>query len=285
VRFVWLLILWALASAASAQEFGRLYAESVTLKLAQPLEWIAVPKGSVDSPNAFVNASQSPTSSRTWAFRTYLPTDALPTNDAQEVWVRFGLPATTMPQTWFVRVPRLTVWRIDFFFSTEQGLWMKESAGESIAPAKWSLRTRSPSFEVRTRTDIAQTYYMRFVHRTAITELPMLIAPIDYVDGASRVGTVVGLLWGLFSLLAVLSVLAFVLLRNAIFLWFGGFVVSMLLTQLVLMGFASWRLWPQSAYMSQVMNWVAPSISLAMGSWFIAKASYVRILLCIGFWQ
>jgi two-component system, sensor histidine kinase LadS len=274
VRLVWLFFLCVLASAASAQAFDRLYADSLTLKLAQPLEWVAVPKGSVDSPNAFVNASQSP--ARAWAFRPYLPTDALPTNDAQEVWVRFSLPATALPQTWFVRVPRLTIWRIDLFHSTEQGRWLIESAGESIAPAKWALRTRSPSFELKTNTDTNQTYYMRFAHRTAISELPMLVAPIEYVDGASRVGIVVGMLLGLFLLLAIVSVAAYSLLRNTVFLWFGGFVLTMLFTHLVLMSYASWRIWPHSAYLNQTMSWVAPAITLAMGTWFIAKASYAR---------
>jgi two-component system, sensor histidine kinase LadS len=274
VRFFWLIVWWALAGAASAQEFGRLYADSVTLKLAQPLEWLAVPKCSIESPNAFVNASQTP--ARAWAFRPYLSTDALPTSDTQEVWVRFSLPATALSQTWFVRVPRLTIGRVDFFQASEQGLWTMESAGESIAPAHWALPTRSPTFEVKTRTDTSQTYYMRFAHRNAVTELPMLIAPIEYVDGASRVGTAVGLLWGLFGLLAVVSVATYALLRNTVFLWFGGFVLTMLLTQLVLMGYASWRIWPHSVYLSQVMNWVAPAMALALGTWFIAKASYAQ---------
>ncbi len=274
MRIFWLLVCWALAGAASAQEFARLYTDSATLKLAQPLEWVAVPKDSIASPDAFVNAAQSP--SRVWTFRPYLRSDALPTSTTQEVWVRFSLPATAQPQTWFVRVPRLTISRVDFFYKSESQVWVKQSAGDTIARADWNLRTRSPSFEVQTRTDTAQTYYMRFVNGFAVTETPLLIAPIEYVDGASRVGIVLGLLWGLFSFVAIVSVAAYALLRNTVFLWFAGFVVSMLLTQLVLMGYGSWRLWPHSAYLSQVMNWVSPALSLAIGTWFIAKASYAR---------
>lgn len=69
-----------------------------------------------------------------------------------------------------------------------------QSAGESIAPAQWALRTRSPSFEVQSSSRGEHAYYLRFEHRSAITERPMLITPIEYIDGSSRVGILVGLL-------------------------------------------------------------------------------------------
>ena len=270
VRFFWFLVIWALTGAASAQEFARLYASSAFIKLEQPLEWVAVPKGSVVNPEMF---DRDP---KQWKFSTYLPDTTLPTNKQQEVWLRFALPSTELAQTWFLRVPRLTVWRVDLFFRSEQERWVSMSAGYSMAPAQWALRTRTPSFEVQTRTDKVQTYFMRFQHDVPITEVPQLITPIEYVDGASRVGTVIGLLFGLFGLLAVVSVAAYRMLRNSVFLWFGGFVLAMLLTQLMLIGYGGWRIWPHSVYLNQSMAWMLPALTLALGTWFIVQASHVR---------
>ena len=151
-----------------------------------------------------------------------------------------------------------------------------QSAGEAIAPAAWSLRTRVPSFELQTRSDRAQTYYLRFENNRALTGRPMLLSPVEYVNGASRVGVVIGLMWGMFSVLAALSIAAFAMARNRVFLWFGAVVVTLMFTQLVLIGYGSWRMWPGSAHLNQVMGWVSATLSLAAGAWFCAQAGYAR---------
>lgn len=264
-----LMLLWLVLQPGHAQDFGRLFEDSVTITLSEPLRWAAVPKGSVDSPDALDAAGP-------WRFAPYTPTTVLPTSRDQDVWATFSLPATESPQTWFIRLPGQALVRASLFSRGPRDEWLVQAAGEAIAPAAWSLPTRVPSFELQTRRDRAQTYYLRFENNRALTGRPMLLSPVEYVNGASRVGVVIGLMWGMFSVLAALSIAAFVMARNRVFLWFGAVVVTLMFTQLVLIGYGSWRMWPGSAHLNQVMGWVSAGLSMAAGAWFCAQASYAR---------
>lgn len=264
-----LLLLWLVLQPGHAQDFGRLYEDSVTITLSEPLQWVAVPKGSVISPEA-LNAS-GPRD-----FQPYTPTTVLPTSRDQDVWATFSLPPTESLQTWFIRLPGQALIKASLFSRAPRGEWLAQSAGEALAPADWSLRTRVPSFELQTRTDRAQTYYMRFENNRPLTGRPMLLSPVEYVDGASRVGVVIGLMWGMFSVLAALSLAAFAMARNRVFLWFCVVVVTLMFAQLVLIGYGGWRMWPQSAYLNQVMGWISSTLAMAAGAWFCAHAGYAR---------
>jgi GGDEF domain-containing protein len=270
LRILWLLLLGLQSAVGHAQVFDRLYPDSAQITLAKPLEWVATPKGTVATPDPF-NAQPD-----AWRFKPYTGSTALPTSDQQEVWVRFTLAVTPNRQVWFVRLARASIVKVSFFSHDGSGQWQVQSAGESIAPAQWALRTRSPSFEVQSSSRGEQTYYMRFEHRTAITERPMLISPIEYINGASRVGILIGLLGGMFGLLSVLCLAAFVIARNPVFLWFGAFVMALMFSQATLIGFGGWRMWPNSAYLNQVMGWVTGCLALATGAWFCATASYAK---------
>lgn len=252
-----------------AQDFDRLYGDSVTPALARPLQWVVVPKDSVASPDVFAAAEP-------WGFQPYTDQTALPTSDRQDVWVTFSLPATETLQTWFIRLPGQVIFKASLYSRDPQGGWQVQAAGEALAPANWALRTRVPSFELQTRSDRALTYYLRFENSRPVTGRPMLLTPVEYVDGASRVGVVIGLMWGMFSVLAALSLAAFAMARNRVFLWFGAVVVTLMFTQLVLIGYGGWRIWPGSAHLNQVMAWVSAALSVATGAWFCAHASYAR---------
>ena len=270
MRIWWLLLLGFVSAAGHAQVFDRLYSDSAQITLARPLEWVAAPKGTVATPDQFIALPEA------WRFQPYTAITVLPTSDKQEVWVRFTLPITTNRQVWFVRMARPSIVKVSFFSQDAAGQWQPQFAGESIAPAQWALRTRSPSFEVQSSSRGEQTYYLRFEHRSAITERPMLITPIEYIDGSSRVGILIGLLGGTFGLLSVLCMAAYAITRNTVFLWFASFVVALMFSQATLIGYSGWRMWPSSAYLNQVMGWVTGCLALAAGAWFCANASYAR---------
>jgi len=263
------LMLGLLLQPGHAQDFDRLYEDSVTITLSEPLRWVAVPKGSVTSPDALMAAGPR-------EFQPYTSTTVLPTSSDQDVWATFSLPPTESLQTWFIRMPGRALTKASLFSRGPQGEWRVQTAGQALAPSDWSLRTRVPSFELQTHDDHAQTYYMRFENQRPLTDRPMLLSPVEYVDGASRVGVVIGLMWGMFSVLAALSMAAYAMARNRVFLGFGAVVVTLMFTQLVLIGYGSWRMWPGSAHLNQVMGWVCAALSMAAGAWFCGQASYAR---------
>ena len=270
LRTLWLLLLCLMGSVGHAQVFDRLYPDSAQIALAQPLEWVATAKGTIATPDQFIAMPDA------WRFQPYTASTVLPTSDRQEVWARFTLPVTVNREVWFVRMARASIVKVSFFSLNASGQWQVQSAGESIAPSQWALRTRSPSFEAQSSSRGEQTYYLRFEHRSAITERPMLITPIEYIDGASRVGILIGMLGGMFGLLFILCVAAYGITRNTVFLWFGSFVVALMFSQATLIGFGGWRMWPNSAHLNQVMGWVSGCMALAAGTWFCAKASYAK---------
>ncbi len=268
---IWcLLLLWFASAAGHAQVFDRLYRDSPQVPLSQPLEWVAVPKGALVNPDQFGVLPDS------WRFQPYSDSTVLPTSDSQEVWARFTVAVTPNRQVWFVRMAPATIVKVSFYSRDASGSWQVQSSGQSIAPAQWALRTRFPSFEVQSSSRGEQTYYMRFEHRIPITERPMLLTPIEYIDGSSRVGIVIGLLVGMFGLLCLLCVAAYAIARNTVFLWFGAFVAALMFSQLTLVGYAGWRMWPDSAHLNQVMGWATGCLALATGAWFCATASYAR---------
>ena len=254
----------------SAQELGKLFDSSSTLKLAAPLQWQALPKGAVLNPNEF------PETARAQAFVDLAPNALLPTAPQRDVWLRFALPATASPQTWYLRIPRMQLEQATLYFQNEQRGWMTLTAGENIAVSRWPVPTRLPSFQLVTRVDQPQTYYLKLEHRTAISERPELISPTEYINAASLVGGIVGLMLGLFGLLTVLGLVSMRVNRSVQFAWFAVLVFSLLLTQLVLIGFTGLYLWPNSTYLNKVMVVIAPLCTLATATWFVVKISYAK---------
>ena len=244
-----LLLLSFLAGPVQAQVFDRLNSASEPVRMSQPLKWLAVPRGSIASPDQLIAEHDA-------RFESYTEKTVLPTSDRLEAWASFALAATETPHVWFIRIPRQTIVKVRVFVRNSDGNWQIESAGESIAPSKWALATRVPSFQLQTRSDREQLYFLRFEHRTPITERPMLVTAVEYINGASRVGIVMGLMFGMFGLLAILCVTACAFARNSVFLWFGSFVVTLMFTQLIFIGYGRWRLWRDSIYLNQVMAWV-----------------------------
>ncbi len=255
---------------ATAQELGKLFDDSTTLRLAAPLQWQALPKGAVRNPSEFAYHPRGE------AFIDLAPDAVLPTAPERDVWLRFTLPATEMPQAWYLRIPRMQLEQATLYFQNQQGGWMTFTAGENIAVSRWPVPTRQPSFQLTTRVDQPQSLYLKLEHTTPIPERPELIAPNEYIDAASLMGGIVGLMLGLFGMLTVMALVSMRVNRNRHFAWFAVMVFSLLVTQLVLIGIAGQRLWPHSIYLNKVMPVLAPLWTLAASTWFVIKVSYAQ---------
>jgi two-component system, sensor histidine kinase LadS len=267
---VFFLFYLSLTLSASAQDFARLFDDSKTLKLTTPLQWQALPKGAITSPAEFADAG------KTQGFKTLADDAALPTETGQEVWLRFMLPSTSAPEIWYLRIPRLGVERIVLYQQNDKGEWQTQTAGDAIPLSSWPERTRNPSFQLSTLVGQDHLYFLKLEHRKPITERPQLIAPGDYIDGALRVGSLIGLMFGLFGLLMALGLLTARLYRSVQYAWFALMVSLVLMAQLVLVGFTALRLWPDSIYLNQVTPVVIPLWALASTLWFSMQVSYAK---------
>jgi two-component system, sensor histidine kinase LadS len=255
---------------ATAQELGKVFDDSPTLKLAAPLQWLAVPKGAINSPSEFDNTAKAQ------GFAPLMPGSALPTSPERDVWLGFALPTTVTPETWYLRIPRSQIEQVTLYFLSEGNRWESLTAGDNIAISRWPVFTRMPSFQLVTHTDRVQTYYLKLEHRTAITERPELINPSEYIDNAAQLGSIAGLMLGLFSLLTLVGLLSARINRSMHFVWFSVMVLMLLLTQLVLIGYAGQRMWPQSIYLNKTMGVIVPLLTIAANTWFVVQVSYAK---------
>ena len=267
ITFLFLLLAFG---TARAQEFDRLDRSSIQPALSQPLQWVSASATvSPGLPDAFSANPQA------WAFAPYAPATVLPTATGQDVWLRFTLAASPTPQSWIIRIPRLTVKKVSLYAFNANGFLPVQTAGASIAHTAWSRNTRTPSFEVVT-SNVEKTYFLRFEHHAPVTERPELMSQSDFADGIGRVGILLGLMLGVFGLLVIACLAGYAMARNTVFISLAIFVAATLLHYLVLMGFGALRLWPNSAQLAQVMQWTAPLLAMAAGCWFFAQASYAK---------
>jgi two-component system, sensor histidine kinase LadS len=270
VRALLLLVCFWVAGPSWAQGLDRLFSDSPTLELAAPLQWQVLPKGSVPGPQVF----DTPAGAQ--AFLN-LPADVLlPTKSGQELWLRFSLPATPEPQQWYLRMPRVSIGSITLYAKNQQQEWMAQKAGDVVPVGSWPMPTRSPSFQLLTRTDQAQSYLVKIEHRTPLFERLQLIDSNTFIENASRVSVFVGLLIGVFGLLAAIALVAAWLFRAMQFVWFALVMSMMLLVQLIAVGHAGMKFWPGSVHLGLVMAWVSVLLMLASVTWFSLQVSYAK---------
>ncbi len=267
----WLLFLCLiLASPSWAQELDRLFSASPTLPLAAPLQWQLLPKGSVPGPQVFDDLAKAQ------AFAVLPASIPLPTAQGKELWLRFSLPATPAPEQWYLRMPRVSVGSITLYSKNSQQEWTAQAAGEAVPVGKWPIPTRGPSFQMLTRTDQAQSYFVKIEHRMPLVERLQLIDGNSFIENASRIGVFTGLLMGVFGLLATLALVTAWLYRASQLVWFAAMVLMLLFVQLIAVGHAGLKFWPQSIYLSQIMGWVSALVMLSCVTVFCLKVSYAK---------
>lgn len=283
MKIWWAAFVWAAVTfnpLASAQSFDVLYADSPQPKLAAPLQWVAVPRAQatqsgsgqtlIEPTQSFLNAPDA------WTFADVTQRTQLPTSPTQDVWMRFTLAPADTPQTWYLRIPLINPVRVSLYTRDGQGAWQVQSAGNLVAPAQWPMRTRAPTFELKTSATEPLPFFIHFENQSAMAERPQMLSTVEYITGAYGVGAMLGLLAGALSLLTALCLMAYALTRKTVFLWLSAFILVMLFNQLTLSGFASWKMWPQSQVLHQNMPWATSFLAMATGVWLTALASYAQ---------
>ncbi len=249
-----------------------LFASSQTLPLAEPVSLLVAPSKPELQPTELGDDALKA------QFAPWQQGNALPTQDGKHVWMRIVLPATAEPQSWMLRVPRLTLSKATLWSTPTQGTgtWTSQSAGVSLPNSTWPLRTRDPVFELTTSQSGSRLVYLQLEHRTPVTEGIQLIRLKDFSDGANYAGALTGTIMGVFGVFFILSLLSAWVSRSNHFVWFALFAFSVMLTQLTLSGFMILRVWTNSVFLAQTMGWVLPLLSLATLARFAMSVSYAK---------
>jgi two-component system, sensor histidine kinase LadS len=276
-----MLIYFSLCTAAYAQTVApdgfrlpSLFEGNQQLKLDAPMGVLVVSKNQVVELNQLL---QSPLAEK---FIAWKPGMLLPTTPQQDVWLRLQLPIQNRSQSWLLRIPRLTLQKATLFQSTpaEPSVWQQQSAGIDVPSSSWPMRSRDPIFEISTRSDLAQVFFIQLQNGNPITENIQLIHSADFGNGANYAGTLNGLTIGVFLMLTLISLISWRINHNSHFAWLALLSFAVLLAQLTVSGYMTMRIWTNSAYLAKIASWVMPLLALAALSRFAMSVSYAKDL-------
>jgi two-component system, sensor histidine kinase LadS len=213
-------------------------------------------------------------------FKPWTPGMQLPTSKTQDVWLRLQLPEQKRPESWLLRFPRLSLEKATLYqrLPDNPAQWQQLVAGIHVPNSSWPVRSRDPIFEVTTRSDQVQVYFIRLQHSIPITENVQLIYSSEFGNGANYAGALNGLIIGIFALLTLISLISWRINDNSHFGWFALFCVTVMLAQLTVSGYMIMRIWSDSVYLAKTMGWVMPLLSLAALARFALGVSYARDL-------
>jgi two-component system, sensor histidine kinase LadS len=276
---------WAQAPAQAAQRHAlpSIFATNQTLGLPEPLRVLNTPRGSSLTPEVL---SKDPLNSQFVSWKLGM---ALATSPTQNVWLRLIIPATSEPQSWVLRIPRMSVEKATFYSadSISGGGWKKVNAGTNLPRNQWPMPTRDPAFEITTQANQTQLFFIELEHASNITENVELIRNHDVQDAAHRLGTLNGLIIGIFGILTLGSLISAWIHRSAHFGWLALLCFAILLAQLTLTGYASMRIWPNNVFLTQAMAWVMPLFGLGAFARFALSVTFAKDLskpIYFGLW-
>jgi two-component system, sensor histidine kinase LadS len=245
---------------------------SLQLDLQAPLGILVTPSL---NPPSVEQLLQSPLAEQ---FKPWQPGMPLPTSSNQDVWLRIQVPQQISPQSWMLRIPRPTLEKATLFQRslTDPSQWIAQSAGTDLPNTQWPIRSRDPVFEITTRTDQTQIFFIQIKNSYPITENILLIRSTEFVLDTDYADTLDGAILGIFTMLTLAGVISSILNRNSHFGWYALFCFLMMVTQLAISGYLFLKVWPNSIYLAQTMNWVLHFFSLATLARFIISVSYAK---------
>ncbi len=259
---------------ASADHLPSLFVGSKQLVLPEPMGVLVAPATENLSPAILLAAPQQA------RFQPWQLGKALATSPSQHVWLRLVIPATAQPQTWILRIPRITLDKATLFYTSagEAPAWKQQSAGLKLPRSEWPMRAADPAFELTTQTAQTQLFFIKIEHRQPVTEGIQLIINSEFSDSANHLGALYGLIFGVFGVLTMASLISAFINRSSHFAWLALFCFTVMLAQLTVSGYLSLRIWPDSVYLSGTMGWFIPLLSLAALARLVLSVSYAREL-------
>ncbi len=183
------------------------------------------------------------------------------------VWLRFRLrtaPGVTESPLLVVAYPLLD--HVELFEPVDGGFRHHE-AGDALPFRLWERQLRHPTFALAPTGGEERTYYLR-IRSTGSLQAPLrLWSEEALLVALEREQLIFGLFLGAMVIVAVLSALLSVLMRDRLFLLFAGFIASYSLLQAGLSGLAFQFVWPEATWWASRANplLVAATGSLATG--------------------
>ena len=192
-------------------------------------------------------------------------------------WVRFILPPSASdPPTRYLELNYPSLDRIELFTPLPQGGFQQRVAGDAEPFALRELVYRNPLFVLQNEPGAGQTYYVRLQTTGSMQINLRAWIPEAFVEHASSTLFGFGLYYGVMLILALAAAIALFYLKDLLFLYYSSYLVSYLLLQLMLNGFAFQYLWPNQIWMANRGLILLMALSLIFGMLFAGR--FLRVL-------
>jgi GGDEF domain-containing protein len=222
------------------------------------------------------------------AWQPTQPNAIYPLSSDKALWIRFTVPPAPDAERWYLEVPYPAVNRVTLYTPDSVGQWLAQSAGDSLAVAKWPVPHRHPLLPLSVSAEEPRHYLVKVENGHSFS------APLSFVSESylsrheQRTSLILGLYFGLAGLAATLAALSAASLRDSAYALYALTVTLMALTQASLTGIAGLHLWPHAPAWNDVSALVLPVLAVGALMWFasavisLAERSRRLYLLMLG---
>ena len=201
------------------------------------------------------------------------PTLLYPVTTGQAVWIRFSVPPAPDSERWYLEIPFPSINRATLFSRDSVDQWIGPNpAGDLVAVSKWPVPHRHPLLAIAASAEVPRSYLLRLENDHKFGVGLQFLSESHLYSASQRVSLILGIFFGLVGLVAVISALGALSLRDPTFGYYAATVTLMGLTQAAVTGVAGLHLWPDSPAWNDVSGWVLPILQSAATLMFIAAA-------------
>lgn len=199
------------------------------------------------------------------------PDRIMPTGGPASMWYQLSLPEVTVPTSRVVAVPHPGMNRVELYRPGEDGNWLAEYSGDSIAVARWPLRYLHPAFEFVQQPGEVRPTYLRVQHSHPINVRWTVWNTRDFQESSKHWHLLLGAYMGLVALVILLCVVNAWTWRDSIHSWYAAYVAVVAIGQLSLTGLAGEYFWPHNPWWNDVASNVLPIAGAALGHLFMRE--------------
>lgn len=187
--------------------------------------------------------------------------------DGKALWFQFD--AINTGGSWFVELGSSGIDRAQFFWRGNDGRWIGQESGDTLAVPDWPLPGRLPTFPLASKGDQPVRYWIRIEHSRVDYASPLLIYDQSALM-ASREREQF-LLGGYFSLAALIAIVAAanaIVYRDRNFGAYVVYVTTLAAGQLAYLGVGAQHVWAEWLHWNSISTFVLPGLSAAAALWF-----------------
>ncbi|NML42777.1 diguanylate cyclase [Ramlibacter sp. G-1-2-2] len=191
------------------------------------------------------------------------------------LWMRFDLPALDAGHRWYVLLPGSPFIDRASLFTSADGQWREQHAGDHIPVAQWDHPFMSPLFELH--PPHPGTVWLRVENQPAPTSPFVRLLTDDSLQQQMQwTDLLVGAYLGFGLLVLLVGLMHARLYGDRVFDIYCAYVAFMLLFQLAFTGLGGVFLWREWATVNDTAPAVFMLCMIACGIWFVREATAVQ---------